>query len=124
MLILSLPLLELGSKSTSLSPGLCVRRPRQYDSITSLSPGLCVRRPRQYDSITSLSPGLSVRRPRQYDSICWELNLISGFFAFFWLSVWADGINKCGWFLQEEGDVDPRSLVWVKISNIDFALFH
>ena len=63
MLILSLPLLGLGSKSTSLSPGFCV----------------C--------------------RPRQYDTICWELNLISGFFAFFWLIVWADGINKCGWCL-------------------------
>ena len=63
MLILSLPLLGLGSKSTSLSPGFCVHRPRQYDTI------------------------------------CWELNLISGFFAFFWLVVWADGINKCGWCL-------------------------
>ena len=58
LLILSLPLLGLSSKSTSLSPGFCVRRPRQYDTI------------------------------------CWELNLISGFFAFFWLIVWADGINK------------------------------
>ena len=37
--------------------------------------------------------------PRQYDMICWELNLISGFFAFFWLVVWADGINKRGWCL-------------------------
>ena len=26
-------------------------------------------------------------------------NLISGFFAFFWLIVWVDGINKCGWCL-------------------------
>ena len=33
ILILSLPLLGLGSKSTSLSPGFCVRRPRQYDTI-------------------------------------------------------------------------------------------
>ena len=63
MLILSLPLLGLGSKSTSLSPGFCVRRPRQYDTI------------------------------------CWELNLISVFFGFFWLIVLADGINKCGWCL-------------------------
>ena len=47
ILILSLPLLGLGSKSTSLSPGFCVRRPRQYDTI------------------------------------CWELDLISGFFVFF-----------------------------------------
>ena len=34
MLILSLPLLGPGSKSTSLSPGFCVRRPRQYDAIS------------------------------------------------------------------------------------------
>ena len=33
LLILSLPLLGLGSKSTSLSPGFCVRRPRQYNTI-------------------------------------------------------------------------------------------
>ena len=32
---------------------------------------------------TSLSPGFCVCRPRQYDTICWELNLISGFLAFF-----------------------------------------
>ena len=47
----------------------------------------------------NLSPGFCVRRPRQYNTICWELNLISGFFAFLWLIVWADGINKCGWCL-------------------------
>ena len=33
MLILSLPRLGLGSKSTLLSSGLCVHRPRQYDTI-------------------------------------------------------------------------------------------
>ena len=33
MLNLSLPLLGLGSKSTSLSPGFCVRRPRQCNMI-------------------------------------------------------------------------------------------
>ena len=33
MLILSLPILELGFKSTSLSPGFCVCRPRQYKRI-------------------------------------------------------------------------------------------
>ena len=32
---------------------------------------------------TSLSAGFCVRRPRQYDTICWELDLISGFFVFF-----------------------------------------
>ena len=74
MLILSLPLLGLGSKSTSLSPGFCVRRPRQYDTI------------------------------------CWELNQISGFFAFLWLLVWVDtSINVAGVF-QKAGDADPRAL--------------
>ena len=63
MLILSLPLLGLGSISTSFSPGFCVDRPGQYNMI------------------------------------CWELNLISGFFGFFWLIVWLDVVNKCGWFL-------------------------
>ena len=33
MLILLLPHLGLGSKSTFLSPGFCVHRPRQYDKI-------------------------------------------------------------------------------------------
>ena len=33
------------------------------------------------------------------NTICWELNLISRFFAFLWLIVWADGINKCDWCL-------------------------
>ena len=27
------------------------------------------------------------------------MNNIFGFFAFFWLRVWVDGINKCGWCL-------------------------
>ena len=47
MLILSLPLLGLGSKSTFHSPGFCVRSSKQYNMI------------------------------------CWELDLISGFFVFF-----------------------------------------
>ena len=34
LLILSLPVLGLGSKSTSLSLGFCVCRPRQYDTIS------------------------------------------------------------------------------------------
>ena len=33
MVILSLPFLGLGSKSTSVSPGFCVCRPRQYNAI-------------------------------------------------------------------------------------------
>ena len=63
MLIFSLPILGLDSKSTSLNPGICVHRPRQYDTIPC------------------------------------ELDLISVFFAFSWLIVWAYGINKCCWCL-------------------------
>ena len=44
----------------------------------------------------SLSPGFCVCRRRQYETTWWEWNLISGFFAFFWLIVQADGIKKCG----------------------------
>ena len=94
MLILSLPLLGLGSKSTSLSPGFCVRRPRQYDTI------------------------------------CWELNLISGFFAFFWLIVWADGINKCGWCLAGgrwcwlKGVHQIPSVSWTVHHSLHFHMFY
>ena len=45
---------------------------------------------------TSLSPGFCVRRPRHCDMICWDLDLISRFFVFSWLIVWADRINNCG----------------------------
>ena len=45
---------------------------------------------------SSLSTGFSVRRPRQCDTICWELNLISGFFAFFWLFGRMESINVAG----------------------------
>ena len=58
MLISSLPLLGLGSKSTSLITGFCVCQPRRYDTAFR------------------------------------ELNLISGFFAFFWLIGWVNAINK------------------------------
>ena len=94
MLILSLPLLGLGSKSTSLSPGFCVRRPRQYDTI------------------------------------CWELNLISGFFAFFWLIVWADGINKCGWCLAGgrgcwlKGPHQIPSVSWIFHHSLHFHIYY
>ena len=93
ILILSLPLLGLGSKSTSLSPGFCVRRPRQYDTI------------------------------------CWELNLISGFFAFFWLIVWADGINKCGWCLAGgrgcwlNGPNKIPSVSWIFHHSLHFHIY-
>ena len=48
---------------------------------------------------TSIGPGFCLLGRRQYNMICWELNLIFRFFAFFWLIIWADGINKCGWSL-------------------------
>ena len=48
---------------------------------------------------TCLSPRFCVHRRRYYDTICWNLNLISGFFVFFRLFVWANGINKCWWCL-------------------------
>ena len=60
MLILSLPLLEQGSKSTCLSLRFCV----------------C--------------------RPRKFERICLKLDIISRFFVFSWLIVWANGIYICG----------------------------
>ena len=73
MFILSLLLLELGSKSISLSPGFCLGRPRQYDKI------------------------------------CWELNCISGFFAFSgYFFAQMESINVAG-VLQEAGDADSRA---------------
>ena len=73
MFIFLVPLLQLGAKSTFLSPGFCVHMPRQYVTI------------------------------------CWKLNLISGFFVFFRLFVWTDGINKFGGVFQEAGDADSRA---------------
>ena len=48
---------------------------------------------------TSLCPGFCVNRSRQYDANSWGLNLSFGFFVFFWLLVWGNEINKCGWCL-------------------------
>ena len=93
-LILSLLLLGLSSKSTSLSPGFCV----------------C--------------------KPRQYETICWELNLISRFFAFFWLIVWADGITKSGWFLAGsrgcwlKGPHQIPSVSWIYHHPLHFHIYH
>ena len=94
MLILSLPFLGLGCKSTSLSPGSFV----------------C--------------------RPRQFDTICWELNLISGFFAFFWLIVWVNGINKCHWCLAGctwfwlKGLHQIPSASWIIHQSLHFHIYH
>ena len=106
MVLLS-PLLALDSKSTSLNAGIHMWvQAVLYDLLSSGRFLLC------FSTLilslpllglgskpTSLSPGFCVRRPRQYDSIYWQLNLISGFFTFFWLIVYTDGINKCGWCL-------------------------
>ena len=106
-LVLLAPLLALGSKSTSLSPGihLWVQTVRYdlfsfavflpYFSMLIFSLFLL----RLGSRSSSLSPGFCVRRPRQYDTICWESNPISWFFAFFWVIVCKDGINKSGWCL-------------------------
>ena len=86
-LILALPLLGLGSKSTSLSLRFCVHRPSHYGTI------------------------------------CWELDLISGSFAFSWLIVQADGINKCGCCLagHTQGSTpDPKC----KLIISSFLHFH
>ena len=78
---------------------------------------------------TSLSPGFCVHRPRQYDTICWELNLISGFFAFFWLIVWVDGINKCGWCLAGgrgcwlQGPHQIPSVSWIFHLSLHFHIY-
>ena len=106
-MVLLAPLLALGSKCTSLSAGIHMWvqavRYNLFSSVVFLPyyrmlilslPLLGLG-----SKSTSLRPGFFVRRPRQYNSICWELNLISEFFAFFWLIAWADGINKCGWCL-------------------------
>ena len=91
--LLPLPLLELGSKSTSLSPGF------------------------------------SVHSPRQYDTICFGLNLISEFFAFFWLIVWVDGINNHGWCLAGgrgcwlQGPHQIPSVSWIYSHSLRFHIY-
>ena len=93
LLILSLPLLGLGSKSISLSPGFCVHTPRQYNTI------------------------------------CWKLNLISRLFAFFWLIVFVDDINKCCWFLAGDrgywlmGQHQISSLSWIFHHSSHFHIY-
>ena len=58
---------------------------------------------------STLSSGFCVCRPGQYNMICWELILVSGFFAFLWLIVWGmESINVAG-ILQEAGDADWRA---------------
>ena len=78
---------------------------------------------------TCLSPWFSICSPRQYGTICWQLNLISGFFAFFWLTVWAGGINKCGWRLAEgrgcclKGPHQIPSVSWIFHHSLYFHIY-
>ena len=70
MFILLLPLLGMGAKSTFLSPGFCVRRPEQYDTLY------------------------------------WEIGIISGFFAFYWLVVGRIETINVNDISQEAGDLE------------------
>ena len=135
--VLLASLLALGSKSTSLSAGIYmwVQAVRfdlfssavflPYFSMLILSLTLLGLGSKS----TSLSPGFCVHRPRQYDTICWELNLISGFFAFLWLIVWADGINKCGWCLAGgrgcwlKGPHQIPSVSWIFHHSLHFHIY-
>ena len=103
-MVLLAPLLALGSKSTSLNAGIHVWvQAVRYNLFSSglflpyFSMLILSLRLLELGSKSAcLSPGFYVRRPRQYNTICLELNLISGFSAFYRLIDWADGINKCG----------------------------
>ena len=46
--------------------------------------------------------------------------VISGFFGFFWLIVWADGINKCGWL---KGLHQIPSLSWIFHHSSHFHIY-
>ena len=46
---------------------------------------------------------------RQFETICWELNRISGFFAFLSLSVWTDESINVPYVFQEARDADSRA---------------
>ena len=78
---------------------------------------------------TCLSPWFSICSPRQYSTIRWQLNLISGFFAFFWWTVWAGGINKCGWRLAGgrgcclKGPHQIPSVSWIFHHSLYFHIY-
>ena len=116
------PLLGLGSKSTSLK---VLRSIRLYDIAYFLLGSFfpCLRMlilalPCHYRSCpllglgsksTSFRPGFCISSLRQCNTCCWELNLISGFFAFLWFIVWQiESINVAG-VLQEARNVDSRA---------------
>ena len=136
MVLLAL-LLALGSKSTSLSAGIHMWvQGVRYDLFSS---GVFL----PYFSMlilwllllgidsksTSLSHAFCVYRPRQYNMICCELNHISTFFGFFWLIVWVDEINKCGWCLAGGSGYwlkDPHQIQgvsWIFHHSLDFHIY-
>ena len=131
------PLLGVDSKSTSLSAGIHMWVQTvwyhlfsfvvflHYFSILTLSlPYLGLG-----SKSTSLSPGFCVHIRRQFNTICWELNLISAFFVFLWLSVWANEINKCGWCLAGgrgcwlEGPHQIPSVSWIFFHSLHFPIY-
>ena len=135
--VLLAPLLTLGSKSTSLSAGIHMWVQAVWYDLFSFSvflpffSMLILSLPLLGlgSKSTSFSPGFCVCRPRQYDTNCWELNLISGFFYFFWLIVWADGINKCGWCVAGgrwcwfKGPHQIPSVSWILHHSLHFHIY-
>ena len=110
-------LLALGSKSTSLSAGIhMLVQAVRYNLFSSevFLPSftmfiLSLPLLELGSKSTFLSPGFYLGRPRQYDRICWELNLISWFFAFSgYLFGRMESINVAG-VLQEAWDADSRA---------------
>ena len=110
------PLLGLGSKSTSLK---VLRSIRLHDiAYFLLGSFFSLALPCHYRSCpllglgcksTSFRPGFCISRLRQCSTRCWELNLISGFFTFLWFIVWQiESINVAG-VLQEARNVDSRA---------------
>ena len=108
-----------GSIGSSLSTGFQVYLSKCWDPY--VNPGCTIRLVFfcglsslfQYVDLvtTSLRSGFQVyhSQPRQYNTICCGLNLISGFFTFFWLIVWADGIKSVAGVFQEAGAADSRA---------------
>ena len=123
------PLLGPGSKSTSLSAGIhmWVQVLRYvfflqfflaYSSMFILSLPIIDLG----SNATSLRPGFCVRRPRQQDTIFCEWNLISWFFAFCWLLLWVDGINKFGWCVAGGRGCCVKD--WHQIPSVSWIFHH